>query len=100
MISTTAAATASATRGNTQGFACASPRRILNASGAATGANPRANSRSSQSDIGASFQMRQPPLQRLVRAIEARRNGTHRAAQHFGDFLIRQSLGVAQHNDN
>ena len=44
--------------------------------------------------------MRQAPLQRLVRAIEARRNGTHRAAQHFGDFLIRQALRVAQHNDD
>ena len=44
--------------------------------------------------------MRQPPAERLVSAIEARRNGTDGAAQHLGDLFVGQTLGVAQHDDD
>src|ERR1019366_2058520 len=97
MTKTTAAATASARRGTSQRFARANPRLVPRASGAATGANPLANSRSSQSLMRASFQMPEPPLQRLVGAVEARRHGPHRAPHHASDLLVRQSLGVTQH---
>src|ERR1035438_3939891 len=98
MTRTTAAATASAMRGNSQRVARANPRRIASIGGAATGAKSRANSRSSQSDMRTSFPMRQPSPQRRVGAIEARRNRPYRATQHGGDLLVGQSLGVAQHH--
>src|ERR1035438_6688014 len=113
MTKTTAAATASARRGTSHRLARANPRLaprasgaaparakaggtphrlaranprlVPRASGAATGANPLANSRSSQSLMRASFQMPEPPLQRLVGAIEARRHRPHRAPHHTGD---------------
>src|ERR1039458_5577361 len=97
MTKTTAAATASARRGTSQRLAGANPSRGLNTSDAPTGASPLANSRSSQSLMRASFQMREPPLQRLVGAIEARRHSPHRAPHHTGNLLVRQSLGVTQH---
>src|ERR1035441_5048470 len=98
MTRTTAAATASAMRGNSQRVARANPRRIASIGGAATGAKSRANSRSSQSDMRTSFPMRQPSPQRRVGAIEARSNRPYRATQHGGDLLVGQSLGVAQHH--
>ena len=45
-------------------------------------------------------QARQALLQAFVRAVQAGRHGPVRAAQHVGDLLIRQSLGIAEDDDH
>jgi hypothetical protein len=62
-----------------------------NRSGACTGAKRSANSNSSHSDMPVPpiCQVRKPPLERLVRAIQARCHGSLRTPKHHRDFLIR-----------
>src|SRR4051794_886984 len=90
-INVTTAAIGRATCG-VVGFGRAAQTRFQSSSGASTGVRRCESSKSSHSDIAASIllhQGRQTALQLFVRAIEPRRDGPGRAAQHLGDLLVR-----------